>query len=60
MNQTQSDELEKTADGDPLEDRGIADSARNSVTEPEEEGDELADDGEDDGDDEGGEEDENV
>lgn len=58
MNQTKSDELEKTADGDPLEDRGIAGSARDSVTEPEEEGDELADD--DDGDDEDEGEDENV
>jgi len=39
--------MEKTADGDPLIDRGIADSARNSVTEPEEEDDELEDDDED-------------
>lgn len=58
MNQTQTDDLEKTADGDPLEDRGIADSAQGSVTEPEEEGDELeGDDDEDDGDEE---DDENV
>lgn len=58
MNQTQNDELEKTADGDPLDDRGIADSAQGSVTEPEEEGDEQEDD--DGGNDEDGEEDENV
>ena len=58
MNQTKDDELEKTADGDPLEDRGIAGSAQDSVTEPEEEGDELGDD--DDDDDEDEEDDENV
>jgi hypothetical protein len=58
MNQTQSDELEKTADGDPLEDRGIAGTAVDSVTEPEEEGDELEDDDGDD--DEDGEDDEKL
>jgi len=57
MNQTRNNELEKTADGEPLEDRGIAGSARDSVTEPEEEGEELADDDEDDEDEE---DDENV
>jgi len=35
MNETKNDDLEKTADGDPLIDRGTADSARDSVTEPE-------------------------
>ena len=48
MNDTQT-APEKTADGDPLEDRGTADSALDSVTEPDEEND---DDQEDDGDEE--------
>jgi hypothetical protein len=47
MNETKNEELEKTADGDPLIDRGIAGSANDSVTEPEEDGDEQEDDGED-------------
>ena len=46
MNETQTDELEKTADGDPLIDRGTAGSANDSVTEPEEDDDEQEDDGE--------------
>lgn len=38
-------DTERTADGEPLVDRGTADSARASVTEPDEEnGDELEDD----------------
>ncbi len=40
MNETQND-VERTADGDPLVDRGIADSAKNSVTQPDEEPDET-------------------
>lgn len=47
MNETQTGEREKTADGDPLIDRGTAGSANDSVTEPEEENDEQEDDGED-------------
>ena len=47
MNETKNDDVEKTADGDPLIDRGIADSAHDSVTEPEEDDDELEDDSED-------------
>ncbi len=43
MNETKND-VEKTADGDPLIDRGTADSARDSVSDPEEEDDELEDD----------------
>ena len=43
MNQTQ-DELERTADGDPLIDRGIAGSPNNSVTQPDEEPEETEDD----------------
>jgi hypothetical protein len=43
MNETQND-VERTADGDPLIDRGIADSAKNSVTQPDEEPDETEDD----------------
>ena len=43
MNQTQ-DDVERTADGDPLIDRGIADSAKSSVTQPDEEPDETEDD----------------
>ena len=46
MNETKNDDVEKTADGDPLIDRGIAGSANDSVTEPEED-DELEDDSED-------------
>jgi hypothetical protein len=46
MNETKNDDLEKTADGDPLIDRGTADSARDSVTEPEEEDDAQTDDDE--------------
>ena len=53
MNQTANDELEKTADGDPLQDRGIAGTAQDSVTDPDEEGDENENGGEDDDDDEG-------
>lgn len=52
MNETQTDDLEKTADGDPLIDRGTADSAHGSVTEPDEEDDEQEDDGEDEEDEE--------
>jgi hypothetical protein len=52
MNETKNDERDKTADGDPLIDRGIADSARGSVTEPDEEDDELEDDNEDEKDEE--------
>ncbi|HEX5274054.1 MAG TPA: hypothetical protein VFW34_02125 [Candidatus Rubrimentiphilum sp.] len=53
MNETQNGDLEKTADGDPLNDRGIADSANDSVTDPEADGDdEQADDDEDEEDEE--------
>jgi len=48
MNQTANDELEKTADGDPLADRGIAGTAQGSVTDPDEEGDENGTEGDDD------------
>ncbi len=51
MNETKNDGLEKTADGDPLIDRGTADSANDSVTDPEED-DEQEDDGEDEEDEE--------
>ena len=43
MNQTK-DDLERTADGDPLIDRGIAGPAKNSVTQPDEEPDETEED----------------
>ena len=43
MNQTK-DDLERTADGDPLIDRGIVGSPKNSVTQPDEEPDETEDD----------------
>ncbi|HET9394136.1 MAG TPA: hypothetical protein VFO29_11535 [Candidatus Rubrimentiphilum sp.] len=43
MNLTK-DDLERTADGDPLIDRGIMDSPKNSVTQPDEEPDEIEDD----------------
>ena len=49
MNETKNDDLEKTADGDPLTDRGIAGSANDTVTDPEDDGD---DEQEDDGDEE--------
>jgi hypothetical protein len=52
MNETKNDELDKTADGDPLIDRGSVDSAHDSVTDPEEDGDEQEDDGEDEEDEE--------
>ncbi len=52
MNETKNDDLEKTADGDPLIDRGTADSANDSVTDPEEDDDEQEDDGEDEEDEE--------
>ena len=40
MNLTK-DDLERTADGDPLIDRGIAGPPKNSVTQPDEEPDET-------------------
>ncbi len=53
MNETKNDDLEKTADGDPLVDRGSADSANDTVTDPQEDGDdEQEDDGEDEEDEE--------
>jgi len=52
MNETKNDELEKTADGDPLNDRGTAGSANASVTDPEGDGDEQEDDGDDEDDEE--------
>lgn len=36
MNETQNDDLEKTADGDPLNDRGIADSANDEQADDDE------------------------
>ncbi len=56
MNETKNDDIEKTADGDPLVDRGIAGSASDTVTDPDEDGDDEQDD-DDDGDDEEDEED---
>lgn len=47
MNETQTEELEKTADGDPLIDRGTAGSANDSVTEPEEDDDDEQEDDDD-------------
>ncbi len=52
MNETQNDEHEKTADGDPLTDRGSADSANDSVTDPQDDGDDEQEDDAEDEDDE--------